>query len=40
METADAAAERLHDALFGKNKEEICLDIIIHNNLEQRLEIA
>lgn len=33
-------AERLHTALFGKNREETCLDIIINNDLGARIEIA
>ena len=40
MEDPAAAAERLHTALFGKNREETCLDIVINNNLEHRLLIA
>ena len=42
MESPQDAAERLHEALFGKNKnrEETCLDIVINNSLEQRLLIA
>ena len=40
METPAQAAERLHTALFGKNRDETCLDIVINNNLEQRLLIA
>ena len=40
MEDPKNAAERLHTALFGKNREETCLDIVINNNLEQRLLIA
>ena len=40
MEEPKNAAERLHTALFGKNREETCLDIVINNNLEQRLLIA
>ena len=33
-------AERLHEALFGKGKEETCLDIISNYDLEGRLMIA
>lgn len=33
-------AERLHNALFGKNKEETCFDIISNYDLEGRLMIA
>ena len=33
-------AERLHSALFGKNKEETCFDIISTYDLEGRLMIA
>ena len=40
MESPGSAAERLHQALFGKEREETCLDIVITNNLEQRLLIA
>ena len=40
MEDPSAAAERLHTALFGKNREETCLDIVINNDLEHRLLIA
>jgi hypothetical protein len=40
MEDPKAAAERLHTALFGKNREETCLDIVINNDLEHRLLIA
>ena len=40
MEDPKSAAERLHQALFGKNKEETCTDIIINNDLEHRLLIA
>ena len=40
MEDPQTAAERLHTALFGKNREEVCLDIVINNNLEHRLLIA
>ena len=40
MEDPKAAAERLHNALFGKNREETCLDIVINNDLEHRLLIA
>ena len=40
MEDPQAAAERLHTALFGKNREETCLDIVINNDLEHRLLIA
>ena len=40
MEDPKAAAERLHSALFGKNREETCLDIVINNDLEHRLLIA
>ena len=40
MEDIQSAAERLHTALFGKNKEETCNDIIINNDLEHRLLIA
>ena len=40
MEDPKAAAERLHTALFGKNREETCLDIVINKDLEHRLLIA
>ena len=40
MEDPAAAADRLHSALFGKNREETCLDIVINNDLEHRLLIA
>ena len=40
MEDPKAAAERLHTALFGKNREETCLDVVINNDLEHRLLIA
>ena len=40
MEDPSAAAERLHTALFGKNREETCLDVVINNDLEHRLLIA
>ena len=40
MEDPKNAAERLHTALFGKNREETCLDVIINNDLEHRLLIA
>ena len=40
MEDPSAAAERLHTALFGKNREETCLDAVINNDLEHRLLIA
>jgi hypothetical protein len=40
MESPSQAADRLHEALFGKNKEETSLDIVLNNNLEQRLLIA
>ena len=40
MEDPESAAERLHQALFGKDKEQVCLDIVINNNLEQRLSMA
>ena len=40
MEDPKAAAERLHTALFGKNREETCLDIVTNNDLEHRLLIA
>ena len=40
MEDPTAAAERLHTALFGKNRDETCLDIVINNDLEHRLLIA
>jgi hypothetical protein len=40
MEDPKAAAERLHTALFGKNRDETCLDIVINNDLEHRLLIA
>ena len=40
MEDPKAEAERLHTALFGKNREETCLDIVINNDLEHRLLIA
>ena len=40
MEDPKDAAERLHSALFGKNREETCLDIVINNDLEHRLLIA
>lgn len=40
MEDPKEAAERLHTALFGKNREETCLDIVINNDLEHRLLIA
>ena len=40
MEDPRDAAERLHQALFGKERDETCLDIVINNSLEQRLLIA
>ena len=40
MEDPKDAAERLHSALFGKNREETCLDVVINNDLEHRLLIA
>ena len=40
MEDPKDSAERLHSALFGKNREETCLDIVINNDLEHRLLIA
>ena len=40
MEEPQAAADRLHTALFGKNREEVCLDVVINNDLEHRLLIA
>ena len=41
MEDPKSAAERLHNALFGKKQtEETCTDIIISNDLEHRLLIA
>ena len=40
MEDPKSAAEKLHTALFGKNREETCLDIVINNDLEHRLLIA
>ena len=40
MEAPNDAADRLHQALFGKEREETCLDIVINNSLEQRLLIA
>ena len=40
MEDPKAAAERLHTSLFGKNRDETCLDIVINNDLEHRLLIA
>jgi hypothetical protein len=40
MENPSDAAERLHQALFGKERDETCLDIVINNSLEQRLLIA
>lgn len=40
MESPKDAADRMHGALFGKNKEETCLDIVINNPLDRRLEIA
>lgn len=40
MESIKDATERLYNALKGKNKEEVCLDIVMGNNLERRLEIA
>ena len=40
MEDTKAVAERLHTALFGSNHDEVCLDIVAHSNLEQRLLIA
>ena len=40
MEDPKNAAERLHTALFGKNREETCLDVVINNDLEHRLLIA
>ena len=40
MESPIDAAIRLHQALFGKDKEETSLDIVINNNLQQRLLIA
>ena len=40
MEDPKSAAERLHTALFGKEREETCTDIIINNDLEHRLLIA
>lgn len=40
MESPDDAAIRLHQALLGKEKDETYLEIVINNNLEQRLLIA
>ncbi len=40
MEDPKSAAERLHTALFGKEREETCTDVIINNDLEHRLLIA
>jgi len=40
MEDPKTVAEKLHTALFGKNREETCLDIVVHNDLERRLLIA
>ena len=40
MSDKKAEAERLHQALSSKNKEEICNEIIINNDLENRLLIA
>jgi len=40
MEDPKAVAEKLHTALFGKNREETCLDIVVNNDLEHRLLIA
>ena len=40
MSSIKTSAERLHEALYGKNKDETCLEIVITNNLQQRLEIS
>jgi len=40
MEDPKTVAEKLHTALFGKNREETCLDIVVNNDLERRLLIA
>ena len=40
MSNSKINAERIHQALQGKNKEKTLLDIVITNDLNQRLEIA
>jgi len=40
MSTIKISAERLHEALNRKNKDETCLEIVVTNNLQQRLEIS
>ena len=40
MSTIKISAERLHEALNSKNKEETCLEIVVTNNLQQRIEIS
>ena len=40
MSNSKINAERIHQAFQGKNKEETILDIVITNDLNQRLEIA
>ena len=40
MASPKEESERLHTALFGKNREETCLDVIINNDLGGRIEIA
>ena len=40
MEDPKTVAEKLHTAIFGKNREETCLDIVVNNDLERRLLIA
>ena len=40
MSNSKINAERIHQAFQGKNKEETILDIVITNDLNQRLEIV
>ena len=40
MSTIKISVERLHEALNSKNKDETCLEIVVTNNLQQRLEIS
>jgi hypothetical protein len=40
MSNSKINAERIHQAFQGKNKEETILDVVITNDLNQRLEIA
>lgn len=40
MESPDQAAQRLYNDLRSKNKEETTLNIIMNNNLKQRIAIA